>query len=58
MPNPTQLDRLYRIGYKLTYRLFQPIHIICIDERTKNLYILAGHDEELEFQIAPDGEVF
>jgi hypothetical protein len=28
--------------------LFQPIHLICIDGRTQNLYILAGQNEEIE----------
>jgi hypothetical protein len=27
--------------------LFQPIHLICIDGRTQNLYILAGQNEEI-----------
>jgi hypothetical protein len=37
--------------------MFQPIHLICIDERTKNLFILAGNHEEIEFEITPKGEV-
>jgi hypothetical protein len=37
--------------------LFQPIHLICIDGRTKNLYILAGQNEEIEFEVTPNGEV-
>jgi hypothetical protein len=36
--------------------MLQPIHLICIDERTKNIYILAGYEEELEFQVLPSGE--
>jgi hypothetical protein len=36
----------------------QPIHLICVDQRTKNLFILAGHNEELEIEITPEGEVF
>ena len=58
MPTDAQLRCLYRIGYQLTYMLFQPIiHLICIDDRTQNLYILAGQNEEIEFEITPDGEV-
>ena len=57
MPTEAQLQCLYRIGYQLTYLMLQPIHLICIDGRTQNLFILAGHDEELEFEIAPSGEV-
>jgi hypothetical protein len=57
MPNSIQLARLYSLSYQLTYRMFQPIHMVCIDRRTRNLYILAGHDDDLEFEVAPDGEV-
>ncbi|WP_427162928.1 DUF6888 family protein [Aliinostoc sp. HNIBRCY26] len=38
--------------------MLQPVHLICLDNRTLNIYILAGHNEELEFQILPNGEVF
>jgi len=37
--------------------MLQPIHLICIDERSKNLFILAGNDEEIEFEITPNGEI-
>ena len=37
--------------------MFQPIHIIRLDERTKNIFILAGFNEELELQINPKGEL-
>ena len=57
MPTTIQLECLYRISYRLTYIMFQPIHLICIDERTKNLFILAGNHEEIEFEITPKGEV-
>ncbi|MEO0538414.1 MAG: hypothetical protein AAF215_31705 [Cyanobacteria bacterium P01_A01_bin.123] len=55
MPTAAQLASLYRIGYQLTFIMLQPIHLICIDKRTQNVYVLAGYDEELEFQILPDG---
>ncbi|AFY46721.1 hypothetical protein Nos7524_0816 [Nostoc sp. PCC 7524] len=58
MPTDAQLRGLYRFTYWLTYILFQPIHLVCIDERTNNLYVLAGNTENLEFQITPNGEVF
>lgn len=58
MPTQAQLEGLYRISYYLTYLMFQPIYLICIDKRTKNLFILAGHNEEIEVEITPDGEVF
>lgn len=35
--------------------MLQPIYVICVDDRTRNVYILAGY-EELEFQILPNGE--
>ncbi|MGB3264300.1 MAG: hypothetical protein WBA89_10080 [Microcoleus sp.] len=56
MPTAAQLESLYRISYQLTYTMLQPIHLVCVDERTRNVYILAGYDEELEFQILPNGE--
>jgi|JI8StandDraft_2_1071088.scaffolds.fasta_scaffold292566_2 hypothetical protein len=56
MPTDSQLSSLYRICYQLTYTMLQPIHLICIDERTQNIYILAGYEEELEFQVLPSGE--
>jgi hypothetical protein len=56
MPTAAQLNSLYRISYQLTYTMLQPIHLICVDDRTRNVYILAGYDEELEFQILPNGE--
>jgi hypothetical protein len=58
MPNAAQLESLYFVSYQLTYTMFQPIHLICVDQRTRNVYVMAGHDEGLEFQILPNGEVF
>ena len=57
MPTNAQLESLYRVSCQLTYFMFQPIHLICVDERTHNVYILAGHNEELEFQLLPNGEL-
>jgi hypothetical protein len=56
MPTAVQLETLYRVGYQLTYIMLQPIHLICVDNRTRNVYVLAGYDEEIEFQILPNGE--
>jgi hypothetical protein len=56
MPAAEQLESLYRVGYQLTYLMLQPIHLICADVRTQNVYILAGYNEELEFQILPNGD--
>jgi hypothetical protein len=57
MPTAAQLESLYRVSYQLTYLMLQPIHLICIDARTRNVYILAGYSEELEFQILPNGDL-
>jgi hypothetical protein len=57
MPTTAQLESLYRVCYQLTYSMLQPIHLICIDDRTRNVYILAGYNEELEFQILLNGEL-
>ncbi len=43
MPTAAQLKSLYRVSYQLTFIMFQPIHLICVDRRTQNLYILAGY---------------
>jgi hypothetical protein len=58
MPTDAQLRGLYRLSYWLTYIMLQPVHLVCIDDRTNNLYVLAGNTENLEFQITPNGEVF
>lgn len=57
MPNDAQLRGLYRLCYWLTFIALQPIHLVCVDDRTRNLYILAGITENLEFQIKTNGEV-
>lgn len=38
--------------------MLQPVHLVCIDKRTKNLYVLAADAENLEFQVTPSGQVF
>ena len=58
MPTDVQLKALYRISQQLTYVMLQPIYLVCIDNRTQNLYILAGVTENLEFQVTPNGEIF
>ncbi|MFP4009175.1 MAG: DUF6888 family protein [Spirulinaceae cyanobacterium] len=58
MPTATQLESLYRVSYQLTYVMLQPIHLVCVDPRTRNVYVLAGYAEDLEFEILPNGEVF
>lgn len=34
--------------------MYVPIYLVRFDERTSNIYILAG--EEIEIEIDPDGE--
>ena len=38
--------------------MLQPIHLVYLDQRTLNVYILAGEEENIEFEITIDGEVF
>jgi hypothetical protein len=38
-------------GSTLTKVMFQPIHIVRLDERTGNLFILARRDETIEFEV-------
>jgi hypothetical protein len=56
-PTETQLRSLYRQCHWLTNVAFQPVHLVRLDERTGNLFILAGHEESIELQIKPDGEL-
>jgi hypothetical protein len=37
--------------------MFQPVHIVRLDERTLNIFILAGHNEEIEMEIRPEGSM-
>ncbi len=57
MPTSAQLVKLYLVSYSITNILFQPIHIIRLDERTGNLFILAGFEEQLELIINQKGEL-
>ena len=57
-PTLAQLKRLYLLSYTLTNVMFQPIHLIRLDERNGNLFILAGHQENIEVVITPIGEIF
>ncbi|OKH24442.1 hypothetical protein NIES593_07110 [Hydrococcus rivularis NIES-593] len=56
-PTAAQLRSLYRLCHLLTNVMFQPIHIVRLDERTLNLFILAGQHEEIEFEIKLDGNI-
>uniref|UniRef100_B8HWA5 DUF6888 domain-containing protein n=1 Tax=Cyanothece sp. (strain PCC 7425 / ATCC 29141) TaxID=395961 RepID=B8HWA5_CYAP4 len=55
-PTFAQLLALYSRCQWLTNTAFQTIHIIRMDERTGNIFILAGKEESIEFQIDPTGE--
>ncbi len=50
-PTEAQLRSLYRQCYWLTNLAFQPIHVVRLDERTENLFILAGREERLTATI-------
>ena len=56
-PTGKQLRSLYILCHNLTNVMFQPIHIVRVDERTLNLFILSGQNEEIEFEIKPDGNI-
>jgi hypothetical protein len=43
-PSEAQLKSLYRQSQWLTNIAFVPIHIVRLDERTGNLFILAGNE--------------
>jgi hypothetical protein len=58
MPTDAQLKGLYRLSYWLTFIMIQPVHLVCIDDRSNNLYVLAGNTENLEFQITPNRGIF
>ena len=51
------MKTLYLLSYTLTNVMFQPIHIIRLDERDQSLFILAGHQENIEIVITPNGEI-
>jgi hypothetical protein len=57
-PTIAQLQYLYKLTYQLTCMMFHLIHLIRIDERTGNLFLLAGLEESIEFEITPEGELF
>ncbi|BCL36927.1 DUF6888 family protein [Nostoc sp. MS1] len=50
-PTAEQLQCLDRLCYQLTNVMFQPIHIVRLDERTLNIFVLAGKNEEIEMVI-------
>lgn len=56
-PTVAQLRSLYVQCHALTNVMFQPIHVVRLDERTENLFILAGREETLEFEIEPSGRL-
>jgi len=56
-PTEAQLRSLYRQCNWLTNVGFHPIHIVRLDERTGNLFILAGREESIELEIKSDGEL-
>ncbi len=56
-PTVAQLQKLYVVCHTITNIMLQPIHIIRLDERSNNLFILAGGEEQIELEITPTGEL-
>jgi len=48
MPTAAQLESPYRVRYQLTLIMLRPIHLVCVDRRTRNVHVLAGYGENLE----------
>ena len=57
MPTMEQLEALYRISYQLTSEMSQPLYLVWVDERTRNLYLLAGYNYEIELEVTPSGDL-
>lgn len=57
MPTIEQLEALYRISHQLTFEMAQPIFLVWIEESTHNLYLLAGYDYKIEFEVTPEGDL-
>ena len=53
-PTVEQLKQMYRICQSFT-QMYIPIYFITLDNRTKDLFILAGND--IEVIISSKGEV-
>ena len=56
-PTEAQARKLHELCHTLTNVMFQPIYIVRLDERTGNLFILAGREETIEFEVDTKGEL-
>lgn len=56
-PTEAQLQKLYELCHTLTNVMFQPVHIVRLDERTGNMFILAGREETIEFEVDLEGRL-
>ena len=56
-PRVEQLQSLYILCHQLTNVMFQPIHVVRLDERSLNIFILSGQNEGIELEITPDGSI-
>lgn len=57
-PTDEQAQGLYRLCYRLTNAIYpgwqyRSVELVRIDERTRNLYVLA--EDNLDFEIKPTG---
>jgi len=53
-PTPEQFRECYRVCSELTH-MFLSVHLVRLDQRTREVYILAG--DGLEVLISPNGKV-
>jgi len=53
-PTVEQAMELYRMCQQLT-KMYLPIYLVCLDERTQDIIILAG--DETEVYMHPLGEI-
>ncbi|MEH2142900.1 DUF6888 family protein [Nostoc sp.] len=53
-PTPKQAISAIRVCAQLT-RVYKPIDLVRLDERTRNIYILANNS--IEAEVTPTGEI-
>jgi hypothetical protein len=58
MPTTEQCLAYTQQSVWLTNTAAQPIQIVFLDERTGNLFVLAGNNGDINFQINPEGKIF
>ncbi|HLP89771.1 MAG TPA: hypothetical protein VK184_14420 [Nostocaceae cyanobacterium] len=56
IPTPQQTREFFFVCVRLS-NLLLPINLVRLDERTNQIYILAGQNEEIEILIYPNGKI-